>query len=97
MMDDELRSHRSMPVTKEQFNSMFDQSGRLVHEHELRKCIFKGNLHVCSQLSTSSKFSFVVSFVFIHVFLAPEKHFYMHYFLFTYYSLCEGAIIMLRR
>lgn len=41
--NDELRSHRTMPLIKEMFDNMFDVSGRLIHEHELRKCIFKGN------------------------------------------------------
>lgn len=39
---DESRSHRSNPVTKEQFEACFDECGRLIHEHELRKQIFKG-------------------------------------------------------
>lgn len=39
---DELRSHRRNPLTKEQFEACFDECGRLIHEHELRKQIFKG-------------------------------------------------------
>lgn len=42
--NDTLRSHRSMPLSKEAFGAMFDHSGRLIQEHELRKIIFKGIL-----------------------------------------------------
>lgn len=44
MENDTLRSHRSTPLTKEMFDAMFDHSGRLIQEHELRKIIFKGTL-----------------------------------------------------
>ena len=43
---DESRSHRSNPVTKEQFEACFDECGRLIHEHELRKQIFKGMYYI---------------------------------------------------
>ena len=39
---DEMRSHRDSPLTKEQFDSYFDECGRLVNEHDFRKQIFKG-------------------------------------------------------
>lgn len=41
---DEMRSHRGDPLTKEQFQSYFDECGRLVNEHDLRKQIFKGGV-----------------------------------------------------
>ena len=40
--DDILRSHRNNPMSREQFEKLFDSSGRLVNEHELRRAIFKG-------------------------------------------------------
>ena len=40
---DVLRSHRNDPMSKDQFKRLFDESGRLVNEHELRRAIFKGN------------------------------------------------------
>ena len=40
---DILRSHRNDPMSKDQFKKLFDESGRLVKEHELRRAIFKGN------------------------------------------------------
>lgn len=40
---DVLRSHRNDPMSKDQFKKLFDESGRLVNEHELRRAIFKGN------------------------------------------------------
>jgi len=40
--NDELRSHRSEPLTKKLFQESFDECGRLVNEHDLRKLIFKG-------------------------------------------------------
>ncbi|XP_066923802.1 uncharacterized protein [Clytia hemisphaerica] len=42
--NDEMRSHRAQPLTKEQFLSSFDECGRLVNEHDLRKQIFKGGV-----------------------------------------------------
>ena len=47
---DILRSHRNDPMSKGQFKKLFDESGRLVKEHELRRAIFKGNtaiLKIC--------------------------------------------------
>lgn len=42
--NDELRSSRANPMTKTQFDNLFDDSGRLIREHELRRAIFKGGV-----------------------------------------------------
>ncbi|XP_065661460.1 uncharacterized protein LOC101241039 isoform X3 [Hydra vulgaris] len=41
---DKVRSYRNKPLSKEKFEKMFDESGRLVNEHDLRKAIFKGGV-----------------------------------------------------
>lgn len=51
--NDELRSSRANPMTKTQFDNLFDDSGRLIREHELRRAIFKG-MH-CIKFFTQNK------------------------------------------
>ena len=41
-------SHRTSPLTREQFEAMLDSDGRLVNEHQFRQAVFLGTCVTCA-------------------------------------------------